>query len=168
MLGNYSLCAGNKSFPPDATLRPQPPPPTPESQYLGWYQPLHRFILQGLGEAEMTAHKKPNSRRIRAKTACRKSSKLFLTYIYRKATSVILKFLKSSTIVLFSKTRWKINTIRSTIWGDVTVPCTSSLRNCVPLTHPRRAGLWPMFLGVIAYLDHILSLFISILYYSKF
>ena len=33
-LGNRSLCAGNKSFLPDATLRPQPRPLTPESQYL--------------------------------------------------------------------------------------------------------------------------------------
>jgi len=33
-LGNRSLCADTKSFPRDATLRPQPRPPTPESQYL--------------------------------------------------------------------------------------------------------------------------------------
>jgi len=33
-LGNHSLLAGNKSFPPDATLCPQPRPPTPANQYL--------------------------------------------------------------------------------------------------------------------------------------
>jgi len=33
-LGNGSFCAGNKSFPPYTTLRPQPRPPTPGSQYL--------------------------------------------------------------------------------------------------------------------------------------
>ena len=33
-LGNCKLCAGNKSFPHDAALRPQPRPMTPASQYL--------------------------------------------------------------------------------------------------------------------------------------
>ena len=41
---NRSLCASNKSFPPDATLCRQPRLPTPASQYLSQNKTIQQLV----------------------------------------------------------------------------------------------------------------------------